>query len=79
MDWLTRTNNGMEGIERNKSDPKHVHCLCQSSRRVTMRLMRSTLGTRLAALRVSSWQNRGPPARSVVPLYLDSRQMYVHR
>jgi hypothetical protein len=27
MDWVTRTNNGVEGIERNKSDPKHVHCL----------------------------------------------------
>jgi hypothetical protein len=29
MDWVTRANNGMEGIERDKSDPKHVYCLCQ--------------------------------------------------
>ena len=65
MDWLTRTNNGMKGIERNKSDPKHVHCLCQSScHTVTMPLTRSTLGTRLAAVRVPSWQKIGPPARS---------------
>ena len=46
MDWVTRTNNGMEGIERNKSDPKHVYCLC-----VTMHLTRSTLGS--SAMQVS--------------------------
>ena len=41
MDWVTRTNYCMKGIKRNKSDPKHVHCLCQLiSRTVTMHLTR---------------------------------------
>ena len=50
MDWLTRTNNGMEGIERNKSDPKleHVYCLCQSNCRSALTPCVQTLGTRLA-------------------------------
>lgn len=30
VDWMTRANYCMKGIERNKSDPKHVYCLCQS-------------------------------------------------
>lgn len=38
MDWVTRADYGVEGIERNKSDSKHVYCLCQSqaSRRTAL-------------------------------------------